>query len=184
MKRIRIISMAVLAFLPLHLLADATHTVVTGNLSKVTSIEIARLPQERLEKKAPAQDGVVFVFRIDRLPGSTGYFTLSELRDFTIDRHFYRKPDTVDMSTLIEPQTVIEDWADFIDIYRPDLRPQFENVDNTNTTVMIVEIYGPNLPDSGNGSVSIDVGWGKETELLAFTFQIENMNEALTRLNE
>ena len=58
--------------------AGAEYPTLTGRLSEVRIIEIARLRPDHLKGKEPARDGLVFVFRVDRLPGHPGAFTLSE----------------------------------------------------------------------------------------------------------
>ena len=164
--------------------ADSPFISLKGHMSNVQVVEVARIPQVRLIDKAPAQDGVIFVFRIDRIPGNDGYFTLSELRDFTINGVKYRKPDNVDIKTLVEPHTTIDEWTDYISGYRPDLVKYINDANITNSMTMITEIFGPELPTNGSCNVSIDVGWGKETEWFSYNFKLEDLKVAVTDLNK
>ena len=157
---------------------------LTGSLSEVRIIEIARLRHDHLKGKEPAQDGLVFVFRVDRLPGHPGFFSLSELRDFTINGVKYRKPENVDRSTLAEPNTVVGTWTNYLTEYRPDLRIFQNNRNASDSVMMIVEIYGPRLPAKGDCTVTIDVGWGKETEKFMHSFRLEDLKRAVTQLKQ
>ena len=97
-----ILCMAALSLMCLRSVA-AEFPTLTGKMSEVRIIEIARLRPDHLKGEEPATDGLLFVFRIDRLPQHPGFFTLSELRDFTIDGVKYRKPEHVNRATLVEP---------------------------------------------------------------------------------
>ena len=162
----------------------AEYPTLTGRLSEVRIIEIARLRPDHLKGKEPAQAGLVFVFRVDRLPGHPGSFTLSELRDFKITGTNYRKPENGDRATLVEPNTAVESWTNYVSAYRPDLRAYKSIRDDGDCVLMIVEIYGPRLPAKGNCTVTIDVGWGKETEKFTHSFRLEDLKGAVTQLKQ
>lgn len=173
-----------LVILACPILLAAEFPTLTGTMSDVRIIEIARLRPGHLKGKEPAKDGLLFVFRIDRLHGHPGYFTLSELRDFTIDGGKYRKPDNIDPSTLVEPLTVGDTWTNFIAEYRPDLSTYQNTRADADSEMMIVEIYGPQLPARGDCKVVIDVGWGKETEKFSHSFRLGDLRQAVTELKK
>ena len=178
-----------------------------GRLSEVRIIEIARLRPDHLKDKEPAQDGLVFVFRVDRKSGTSGDFSLVELRRFMINGSEYPQkhvsannskvaesndwkvlpPGEVSPSTttgLDEPNTVLGTWSDYLKEYRPDLIAYPNGRNDSDSVMMIVEIYGPSLPQEGNCTVTIDVGWGMETEKFTHAFRLENLKRAMTELNK
>lgn len=162
----------------------AEFPTLSGKMSEVRVIEIARLRADHLRGKEPAKDGLLFVFRVDRLPGHPGLFTLSELRDFAIEGVKYRKPEPVDRATLVEPNTVLGTWTNYVAEYRPDLSTYQNARDDADSEMMIVEVYGPGLPAKGKCTVTIDVGWGKETEMFTYSFRLEDLKRALTELKK
>ena len=178
-----------------------------GRLSEVRIVEIARLRPDHLKDKEPAQDGLVFVFRVDRKSGASGDFSLVELRRFMINGSEYPQkhvsatnstvtesndwkvlpPGDVSPSTTAgrdEPHTVIETWSGYLKEYRPDLIAYPIDNDDSDSVMMLVEIYGPSLPQEGICTVTIDVGWGMETEKFTHAFLLENLKRALTELNK
>jgi hypothetical protein len=180
--------------------------MLEGQLSEVRIVEIGRISTQRLVGKEPAEDGVVFVFRVDRKPGVLGPFSLVELRRFRVNDTDYPSkrlttqadgetsddwkflppkakspPTTADPD---EPHTVLLNWSDYIQEYRPDLAAHTCDLDDCDSLTMIVEIYCPRLPSAGQGIVTIDVGWGQVTEKFSYSFQVEHLPAAQTELTE
>jgi len=160
-------------------LTAAEFPTLTGSLSEVRLVEIARLQPAQLKGKAPAQDGLLCAVRVDRLPGHPGLFTLAELRDFTIDGIKYRMPEKFDRTTLVEPNTSVETWPNYVKAYRPDLGAYKNTRDEGDSVMVISEIYGPRLPAKGQCTVVIEFGWGKQTEKFKHSFRLEDLKRAV-----
>jgi hypothetical protein len=153
------------------------------DLATVILLEIGKATPEYIKNHMPkAEDGLIFSFLIFSKAGEEGLFSLSELRDFEVDGISYAEITKNKLSTLIEPQTIVEDIPDFIAKYRPDLKEKINVPDLSEAVVMITAIGGTKLPPEGKCNVIIDVGWGEKTELFSYEFPLSILKTAQTLL--
>jgi hypothetical protein len=143
-----------------------------GRLSTVTLIDVSRLPGALVDVVQPgAEDGLVFLFLVARRPGAEGVPTVREMRDVQIDRASYRERTVEALGAAIEPVTFMEDANDFLDRVSPGAVHE-QAVPDGQAFVVVTTIGGARLPESGRGTLEIEVGWGGKTEPVSFTFAV------------
>jgi hypothetical protein len=155
-----------------------------GEMSSVLLIEVGLLDDDAIDEYFEgAESGLLFIFYVVRNSNTTGNFTLSELRDFTINGESYTEKTHRDMGRTFEPGTIIEDYGDFITYYRPDLKDVLPvPSDPSCASVMILRtgVAGSQIPEKGMAEVEIQVGWGKALESFTFQYDIAGIEVAKT----
>lgn len=97
------------------------------------------------ELESDAEDGLIFYFLIVRNRADSGMFTIQETRDFAIDDRSYADESMARLGRSFEPQTIVEDIADFFRAVRPDLHAGFESLENGEAIVAYTLISGASL---------------------------------------
>src|SRR5437879_2713508 len=109
---------ALSALVPLLLAAAPTTTIhavrpldirIEGRQSTVTLLAGGRLREARDADGNQSPAGLVFSFLVVRKPGVRGHFTLTELRDFTVDGERYASLTKRSAGRDFEPMTNIYD---------------------------------------------------------------------------
>ncbi len=133
-------------------------------------------------------EGLLFLFEITKLRKNDRQLYLQELRDFQISGVSYAEITKEKISLAIEPHTEIIESCKFIEKY-PDAKDVVKNPKNG--IIMQTVIYGAELPESGNVSVTTQIGWADfdkekkdmvngKTEDFVFEFDLSALKDEIS----
>jgi hypothetical protein len=144
----------------------------TGSLSTVSLVEARRLTAEEATRSS-AHGGLRLTFLVARSSASSGPFSLSELRDMTVDGKSYADTTFEAMKRRFEPQTSIEEPRN-VRLGTRTVDEAFK-VGGTTAVVMVTTLYGGTVPAKGDGALTLKVGWGQRLEEFAFRFDLARL---------
>jgi hypothetical protein len=139
-----------------------------GDLSTVTLLAV----RQARELPKGAHGGLVFHFLIEPSPSATGAFTLAELRDFTVSGRKFSALSAEALERKPESETILTSAIDFKSNVGPDLKRLIPGTAGKRAVVMSTILSGPKLPVGADCEVTVDVGWGDETEMFGFRFRV------------
>ena len=153
--------------------ADGEMRSATGAMSTVTLVDVSRLPPELLGPILPgAEDGLVFMFLIVKNPTAQGEPTVRELRDFEVGDASYQGSTARKLGQEIAPVVLIEEVNAFLERVDPGSSQRMPAAMEGQAYIMVATIGGVKLEDLKDGEISLDVGFGGNTEHMPFTFRV------------
>lgn len=159
--------------------ASVREQEMSGTMSRVHVLEIARLPPDQLAGRDPLKGGLQFVFRVSRQPGQSGEMALKETRFVRLNGVVYGLPEPTTPPSPAEPLTLLSDLPAFREA-NPAL-PEDDGWDPEDG-ILILRIFGAELPAAGIGTVEFQIGWGRETEIFSLPFSLAKLTDARYRL--
>lgn len=158
---------------PVRALSAISPMTQEGRLSTVRLIRAWRLDANALALRG-APDGVGFEFLIVRKPGVEGHFTITELRDVTVEQQGYQQRTREAANTVFEPRTVVDDLKDVRTSEGQSLDEAY-GIPEEGASVMRTLLFGASLPWSGALRVVPKLGWGNETEPFEFNLRLDDL---------
>jgi hypothetical protein len=151
---------------------SSSSLTLNGTWSSATLLAVERPTAAVVADRAHgAEDGLTFSFAIVRRQGAQGDFSLRELRDFVIGGRRYSSLTYEKLGRRFEPETEIYTASEFKKDARPDLASKVPAVSDRDQVIMRTVVPGSRLPQASDGEVTIEVGWGTNTETFTFRFR-------------